>query len=171
MKPRKPILLALAVASMIVLLAAFAIAGAWPFQSPSNDSERHALWETKVALQETALYALDVLPVIPHAACSRCMAIKTDAQGRVLFSAENGIQGWPKQGEPSYVDCILLRNKTTLDSVVLGARRTTLEGVAEGGWICATGGADDGLLRMRYEGRKDGRFLFRLASWGRPAEG
>jgi hypothetical protein len=87
------------------------------------------------------------------------------------LSAGNGIQGWPKQGKPSYIDCVVQRNKLTLDSVVLDAARTTLQGVALHGWVCATGGGDDGLIRLQYNGHRNGRFLFSVTSWGRPAEG
>jgi hypothetical protein len=170
---RRFILAATGAGLLIMLLAALAIAGAWPFDAGSSDagSGRHVLWEKDVELQEKGLYALDILPVEPHGPCVRCIVVQSDAQGQATLSAGNGIQGWPSTGEPSYFDCIILRNKLTLDSVALDAPRSTLGAVALHGWICATGGGDDGLIRMQYNGRKGGRFLFSVTSWGRPAEG
>ena len=115
------------------------------------------MWQGEVALREGALYGLDTLPVVANGGCIECLQIKRDDRGRASFAAANGIQGWPGAGAPSYTDCILLRNKLTLDSVVLGAARTSLAAVARGGWICATGGNKNGLMRMRYDGRRGGR--------------
>jgi hypothetical protein len=158
---------------LIVLLALLAIAGAWPFDGASSDAGtgRHVVWEGRVALEEGVEYALDTLPVVPQRECGRCLSLRRDPQGQVSLSAGNGIQGWPKAGTPSYVDCILLRNKLTLDSVALGAARTSLEAVARHGSICATGAGNDGLMRLRYDGRRGGRYIFSVTSWGRPAEG
>ena len=132
---------------------------------------RQIVWQGHVALREGGLYALDVQPVVAESACTRCLVIRTGAHGVATLTATNGIQGWPKAGVPSYPDCVRLRNKLTLDSVVLDAARTTLAAVARRGWICATGGGDDGLLRLQYNGRRSGRFMFTVTSWGRPAEG
>jgi len=172
-KRRKSILAALLAGALTALLAALAIAGAWPFDTSSSDAGtgRHVLWGGKVALLENDLYALDILPVAAESRCVRCLVIASDAHGRPTLSAGNGIQGWPKAGAPSYADCIILRNKLTLDSVTLDAAHTTLAAVARHGWICATGGGDDGLIRLQYDGRNAGRYLFSVTSWGRPAEG
>lgn len=172
MKRRRATLAASAAGLLIVLVAALAIAGAWPFDSASSEPGpgRHVVWEGEVALKEGAPYALDVLPVEPNANC-HCLTAKRNARGQLIFEAGNGIQGWPHTGRPSYVDCIILRNKLTYDSVVLQAPRTSLTQVALHGWVCATGGLDDGLMRMQYNGRRGGQVLFSVTSWGRPAEG
>jgi hypothetical protein len=169
---RKSIGAAVAAGLLLAIVAVLAILGAWPFDTASSDAGagRHVVWEGKVELQETRLYALDV-PPSAGSNCGHCIVVSSSPQGRAILSAGNGIQGWPNHGAPSYTDCIILRNKTTLDSVQLDAAHTTLEAVALHGWICATGGADDGLIRMQYNGRRDGRFLFSVTSWGRPAEG
>lgn len=172
MNRRGSIFVASLTAALIVLVGALAIAGAWPFDSASSEpgSGRHVVWEGKVALQENSPYALDVLPIEPNGNC-HCLVAKRNPRGQLIFEAGNGIQGWPHPGRPSYVDCIILRNKLTYDSVALEAPETTLQAVALHGWICATGGGDDGLMRMQYDGQRDGRVLFTITSWGRPAEG
>jgi|GEM_PF-2702861 len=173
MKRRRSSLPTLVAGTLITLVAALAIAGAWPFATGSSDTGtgRHVVWEGKVALQENGLYALDTLPVVAEGACGSCLVIHGNSQTGPSLSAANGIQGWPKSGAPSYSDCIRLRNKLTLDSVALDAAHTTLGAVTRHGWICATGGSDDGLMRLQYNGRQAGRYLFSVTSWGRPAEG
>jgi hypothetical protein len=168
---RRGFILATSLAALILLGGALAIAGTWPFDSgSSSNSGRHVIWEGKVALKENSPYKLDVLPVEPFGAC-HCLKAKHDAKGQLIFEADNGIQGWAHPGRPSYVDCIILRNKLTYDSVALGSPRTTLQAVALHGWICATGGGNDGLIRLQYNGQRDGRVLFTVTSWGRPVEG
>jgi hypothetical protein len=173
MPKRKPVLATVAAGLLVVLGAALAIAGAWPFTASSGDPAegRHVVWQGDVTLLEGGLYALDLLPAVALSSCARCLVITSKTVGHTLLSAGNGIQGWTGRGAPSFVDCVLLRNKGTYDSIALGGTHTTLEEVAQHGWICATGGSDDGLMRMRFNGHEGGRYKFSVTSWGRPAEG
>lgn len=171
---RLPTAVAALAGMLLLLVAALAIAGAWPFGAASGDAEvggHHVVWDGEVALLAEDLYALDELPVVGKSECQHCLAVKTDARHQLSLQAGNGILGWPRAGAPSYRDCIALRNHLTLDSVALGAPRTSLGAVALHGWMCATGGDNDGLIRLRYNGRRGGRYLFEVTSWGRPAEG
>jgi hypothetical protein len=176
MSRRNPILIATGAlaGALIVLVAALAIAGSWPFDAASGDREvggHRVVWDGQAVLSAGALYALDEPPVAAEGGCQHCLAVKSDARGRLELWAGNGILGWPRAGAPSYGDCIALRNHLTLDSVALGAPRTTLSAVALHGWMCATGGANDGLIRLRYGGGRGRRYVFDVTSWGRPAEG
>ena len=176
MLERRPItVLATAAATLLLLLfAALAIAGAWPFAASSDNGSlggHRAVWDGEVALLAGDLYALDELPVKGQSECQHCLAVKRDARGRLSLWAGNGILGWPREGAPSYEDCIALRNQLTLDAVALEAPHTTLGAVAPHGFMCATGAANDGLIRLQYNGRRGGRYLFAVVSWGRPVEG
>jgi hypothetical protein len=161
---------------LAVAFGALALAGAWPFASDAGEGALLAgeplLWQGHVTLAEGASYALDVQPPEDEQGCAiHCFSIRGGPRGRISLSAGNGILGWPHAAPPSYFDCIALRNKTTLDEVALGAPRTSLAAVALHGWMCATGGGNDGLLRLRYDGREGRRYRFDVRSWGRPAEG
>jgi len=163
-----------AAAGLLLLLAALAIAGSWPFYTSSSSAKKpwHVVWEGSVALEEGHLYQLDVAPSEAQGDCGRCLSVHTDSEGRISLAAGNGIQGWPHPGKPSYADCIILRNENqSFDSVELGATRTTPQTVALHGWMCATGAARDGLIRVQYNGRRNGRFLVLVRSWGRLTEG
>jgi hypothetical protein len=160
-------------ALFIALLAALAIARAWPFESASGDADsggHHVIWQGEVALLGGSLYALDLLPVVAQSNCARCLTISS-SHGQRSLSAGNGILGWPRHGAPSYAGCVAQRNNLTLDSVLLGAAHTSRGAVALHGWACATGGANDGLMRLRYDGARGGRYRFDVTSWGRPVEG
>lgn len=173
MRLRTTVLAAISTSALVLLLITLAIDGWWPFDTASSNAGagRHIVWEGRVALQNHSLYALDTLPIVAEQECPSCLQIQTDAHGSPSLRAGNGIQGWPDTQAPSYTDCIRLRNKLTLDSVALVAARTSLHAVALHGWICATGGGNDGLLRLQYNGHQAGRYLFFVTSWGRPAEG
>jgi len=172
MSKRKSITAGAAVGLLALLVAALAVAGAWPFNAGSGNPEgRRVVWQGEVTLLEGALYALDLPPIVPLGGCARCLVITSSVPGHPILSAGNGIQGWPGKGRPSFIDCVLLRNKGTYDSVDLGVAHTTLQGVARHGWICATGASDDGLVRMQFNRREAGHYHFSVTSWGRPAEG
>jgi hypothetical protein len=173
MSPRKRIAAMTATTCFVALVAAVAITSTWPFGTASSNAResRHIVWEGRVALQESSFYALDTLPVVARAQCTECLRVETGTHSLPSLSARNGLLGWPGSGAPSYIDCIHLRNTTTLDSVALGAPHTTEGAIAVHGWICATGGGNDGLMRLQYDGRHAGRFLFSITSWGRPTEG
>jgi hypothetical protein len=157
-----------------LLIAVLAIASAWPFDSSGEigDGGHAVVWKGDVALLAWDLYALDQLPVSARGNCPFCLSPRSEASGQhPELYAGNGILGWAGDGAPSYQACVELRNHMTLDKVALAASRTSLSAVALHGWACATGGGKDGLIRLRYDGRRDGRFLFFVTSWGRPAEG
>lgn len=160
-------------AVLTLLVAALVITGTWPFEATSSrrGASRHVVWEGDVALQDDTLYALDVRPRESDGDCSsRCLAIHRGTEGHLSLAAGNGIQGWTEKSPPSFVDCIILRNRRSFDSVALGAPRTAPQAVALHGWACATGGRD-GLLRLRYDGTRRGHFDFFVTSWGMPPEG
>jgi hypothetical protein len=169
MTKRTSVLAASTVLCLALLLAALALTSAWPFAGSSDPKERrHVVWQGDVTLREDALYALDLLPVVPLRACSNCLSITS----RGTLNAPNGIQGWPGKHRPSFIDCILLRNKEgTLNSVILGVQHKSIHGVAVHGWLCATGGGNDGFMRMQFNGHEGVQYHFTVTSWGRPAEG
>lgn len=172
MNRTKAFVIAIATGSVVALVVVLALVGAWPFDGASGNAQggRHVVWEGRVALKEGSLYMLDTAPVVALSKCAPCLQIEADAQGERLLGAPNGIQGWPKAGTPSYADCVQLRNKLTLSAVTLDATHTSLQAVAPHGWICATGG-NAGLMRLQYDGRRAGRFVFSLTNWGVPSEG
>jgi hypothetical protein len=173
-RKRIPILAGFAAALCLAMaLGALALASAWPFADSSDPSEsRHIVWKGEVTLTEGALYALDRLPVVVLGECVRCLSITSKVPGHPILNAGNGILGWPGTHEPTFTDCVLQRNEEgTLDWIALGVAHTSRRGVARHGWLCATGGSDDGLMRMQFNGREGGKYRFRVTSWGRPVEG
>jgi hypothetical protein len=157
-----------------VLLVALAIAGAWPFgfSKEIGDGGHSVIWKGEAALLAGDSYALDLLPIRAESDCPFCLSLRSEGHGqRLTLYAGNGILGWPEAGVPSYQDCVELRNHMTLDSVALGAPRTSHGALALHGWACATGGGTDGLIRLRYDGARGERYRFAVTSWGRPAEG
>lgn len=159
---------------LALLIAVLAIASAWPFDSSGEigDGGHAVVWKGEVALLAWSLYALDELPVRAKRDCPFCLSARSDTSGQhPELYAGNGILGWARNGPPSYQDCVELRNHMSFDKVALETPRTSLKTVALHGWACATGGEKDGLIRLRYDGRRAGRFLFVVTSWGRPAEG
>jgi hypothetical protein len=159
---------------LALLIAVLAISSAWPFDSSGGigDGGHAVVWKGDVALLGWDLYALDQLPVAAKSDCPFCLSPRSEASGRhPELYAGNGILGWAGDGTPSYRECVELRNHMTLDKVALDAPRTRFNAVALHGWACATGGGKDGLIRIRYDGQRGGRFLFYVTSWGRPVEG
>ena len=158
---------------LVLLIAVLAITSAWPFDSSAElgDGGHAVVWKGEVALLAWNLYALDELPVRAKSDCPFCLSPRIEAGQHPELYAGNGILGWAGSGAPSYQDCVELRNHMSFDKVALGAPRRSLKAVALHGWACATGGGKDGLIRIRYDGRRAGRFLFVVTSWGRPAEG
>lgn len=159
---------------LALLIAALAITSAWPFSSSDDigDGGHAVIWKGEVALLAWNLYALDELPVRAERNCTFCLSPRSGASGQhPELYAGLGILGWAGDGAPSYQDCVELRNHMSYDKVALGTPRTSLKAVALHGWACATGATINGLIRLRYDGRRAGRYMFVVTSWGRPAEG
>jgi hypothetical protein len=126
------------------------------------------LWSGEVALLLNRPYGLQERPVRLVEPCGGCLRLETLARGEVALHADNGILRWPKQSEPSYYDCVHLRESGTEDYVSL-ATPSHEAGLRAGGWMCATGGGDS-IVRLRYEGWQGGgaAYRFNVTAWHRP---
>jgi hypothetical protein len=174
-----------------ILVAVGALLGAqheWPFSKSSTRSTRAGansegwfgpkreqirpvseIWSGEVSLALNQHYALNEKSVKSLEPCGGCLTLESHPGGALMFHAENGILVWPKQGRPSYLDCVRLRESGTLDAVPL---KTSPHdgGLPIHRWLCATSGTDDDILRLQYQGpgqgRKDYRFV--VTAWPRP---